>query len=84
MGNFVNRVTCALVESGNTPEYPVEDWLHNPDLSLVISVPRKYWKVVGDAVVEMDQSEKDGVDTALEAARIERLTTGNVKKEGFA
>ena len=36
--------------SVNTPDFPAQDWYHNPDLSAVVSVPMKYW-VLGDRIV---------------------------------
>jgi len=39
-------------------------WIVDPDLSSVEDVPAKHWKLDGDAVVEMDQGEKDAVDAA--------------------
>ena len=52
-------------ESINTPDYPVADWLINPDVSAVSTVARKYWKVSGSSVVEMSQAEKDVVDAIV-------------------
>lgn len=65
MADVINRTTKAYLRSVNTPDYPTADWIVNPDLSSLVEVPQKYWKVVGDTVVEMDQSEKDAVDAAL-------------------
>tara|TARA_Y100000310_G_C20692581_1_gene823308 strand:- start:2069 stop:2794 length:726 start_codon:yes stop_codon:yes gene_type:complete len=48
--------------SVNTPDYPLAIWVVNPDLSGVSDVAPLYWKVVGDSVLEMDQSEKDAAD----------------------
>lgn len=47
------------------PNYPVDDWLHDPDFSTVTDVPQRYWKVDVSSVVEMDQAEKDAVDSSL-------------------
>lgn len=40
---------------------------------LVAVVPTKYLKVVGAALVEMDQAEKDAIDSEIEAQRIADL-----------
>lgn len=40
------------------------DVLINPDISAVKNVPVKFWKRVGNAVVEMSQAEKDAVAAA--------------------
>lgn len=56
--------------SVNTPDYSVVNWIINPDLSALGSVPKYYWKTVGDTVVEMTQGEKDVVDASrLSAAK---------------
>jgi hypothetical protein len=65
MSNVLNRTTKIYLNSVNTPDYSIEFWIINPDLSLVQGVPVKYWKIIGDTVSEMNQSEKDAVDTAL-------------------
>ena len=65
MSNVLNRTTKEYRTSVNTPDYPEVTWIINPDLSAVQSVPVKYWKIVGDTVTEMNQSEKDAVDAAL-------------------
>ena len=64
MARAIHRTTYEYRKSINTPEFSTSDWLINPDLSGVDGVPQKYWKVVGDTVVEMDQAEKDAVDAA--------------------
>jgi len=65
MSNVLNRTTKDYLESVNTPDYPIADWIISPDLSDVAGVPSRYWKIVGDTVSEMNQSEKDAVDAAL-------------------
>ena len=45
-----------------------DGFLVNPDISHLQSVPRHYWKVEGNAIVEMTQVEKDALD-GLEAMR---------------
>jgi len=64
MSNVLNRNTKQLLTSVNTPDYPDPPWLQSPDLSSVSGVPNKYWKLTGDTITEMDQSEKDAVDQA--------------------
>lgn len=83
MSDVVNRTTCEYLKSVNTPDYPVEDWIINPDLSALEEVPQKYWKIDGDNVLEMTQAEKDAVDEAIEAARIEDLKTQDIRDQGF-
>jgi hypothetical protein len=64
MANVLNRTTKEFRRSVNTPDYPVENWIINPDLSSLI--------VEGDTVRDMTDVEKDVVDaneaSAAEAA----------------
>jgi hypothetical protein len=62
MANVIHKTSLQYLESVNTPEFPIDDWIINPDLSGLEGIAKRYWKVVGDNVVEMDQSEKDVVD----------------------
>lgn len=64
MAAVLHRTTLQYLPSANTPDYPVIDWIINPDLSAVIGVANKYWKVTGDVVSEMTQGEKDAKDAA--------------------
>lgn len=82
MGSVVNRATVEYRGSINTPDYSDVDWIINPDLSALASIPHKYWKVFGDNVVEMDQSEKDAVDAAEAAAQAESIKRGR-KVDGY-
>lgn len=50
-----------------TPNSP--DVLINPDISAVKNVPVKFWKRVGDTIVEMDKAEKDAIAAAELQAR---------------
>ena len=68
MADVLNRTTLQYLQSVNTPDYPVGDWVISPDLSAVAGVPQKYWKLTGDIVSEMTQPEKDAVDAAEAAA----------------
>lgn len=64
MATVLNRTTKLLIESANTPDYPVAQWIHNPDLSAVQGWPSKYWIITGDVVTLMSQAERDAVDAA--------------------
>lgn len=59
--------------SVHTPDYDVETWLRNPDLSGLDGVAQRYWKVVDDTVVEMTQGEKDAVDAAALEDEVGRI-----------
>ena len=84
MANVLHRTNLWYLESVNTPDYSTDDWIINPDLSILEGVPKRYWKVVGDNVLEMDQSEKDVVDLAVNrAAKIQAINNWwNSKEEG--
>jgi hypothetical protein len=70
MANVLNRTSLIYLMSVNTPDFPVGDWVINPDLSPVSGVPAKYWKLTGDVLSEMSQAEKDAVDAAELAAQV--------------
>ncbi len=65
-GTVANRTTMPVVVFmvSDTGAYPPAAWLIDPDLSGLGGVPQKYWIVVGGAIVEMTQPEKDAVDAA--------------------
>ena len=68
MANVLNRTTKQHLTSVNTPEYPVAEWIINPDLSAVRGQPAKYWEISGDSVSLMDQASRDAVDAELRDA----------------
>lgn len=64
-----------IVSSPIDPTYPVgvdEGAIKDPDISALLSIPLKYWKHSGGAVVEMSQAEKDAVDAVITAAIVLR------------
>jgi len=77
MATVMNRITGELRPSVNTPDYPVEDWIHAPDLSAVRGIAPHYWKIERDNVVAMTTQERATVDAArleqAKAARAESL-----------
>lgn len=67
MPNYLHRTTKTYLHSvpeNELPE-PVANYIYMPDLSAVEGIPIEYWKIVGDTVSEMNQTEKDAVDTQL-------------------
>lgn len=62
--NVLHRATKDYRQSVNTPDYPIADWIHGPDLSAVVGQPSKYWTITGDVVTLMSQAERDAVDAA--------------------
>ena len=72
MANVLNRTTKQFLPSANTPDYPVADWIHNPDMSAVTGFDSRYWIITGDTVTLMDAASRAALDTAaVEAARDE-------------
>ena len=62
MADVINRLTKEYKISVNTPDFPLSEWIINPDLSQVFNIPYKYWKIVGDSVIEMTAEEKAVAD----------------------
>lgn len=62
MANVLHRTTLEYKTSVNTPNFPVETWIINPDLTSVSGIPNKYWKISGDNVLSMNSSEMASVD----------------------
>lgn len=48
MTNVLNRTTKQYLESVNTPEYDVADWVINPDLTPVQGYPAPFWMINDD------------------------------------
>jgi hypothetical protein len=70
MAAVLNRTSKVYIPSANTPDYPVAQWIINPDMSLVEGFPSQYWIITGDIVTLMDQTQRDAVDAqALSASR---------------
>jgi predicted NACHT family NTPase len=70
MANVLNRTTKQFLTSANTPDYPVEAWIIEPDMSAVVGFGSQYWVITGDVVSLMTQQQRDAVDAAaLETSR---------------
>ena len=80
----LNMANIARFKSGQTPEYLTSvhtpdyegdpDVIINPDISTVQNIDRKYWKRVGNAIVEMTASEKQAI---LDAELLVRKSNAN-------
>lgn len=68
MATVLNRTTKALIVSANTADYPLIDWIINPDLSAVAGFAAKYWTISGDTVSLLDQAGRAAVDAAILSA----------------
>lgn len=66
MSTVLNKVTMELLASVNTPDYPPESFIINPDLKAVAGIEPKYWKIDKGQVVPMDTAEKTAVDILIE------------------
>ena len=64
MAAVLNRTTKQYLPSANTPDYPVEDWIINPDMSAVIGVDSRYWRITGDVVSLMSEQDRNALDAA--------------------
>lgn len=74
MARFLNRRTLEYRRRGHTPDFSPADWIINPDLSAVAGVPRKYWTIDGDRVLEMSAEQKAHVDAIeLEVYKARKL-----------
>lgn len=72
MANVIKKIADSkgihrYIRNIDIVNYPIADWLHDPDVSALDAVSEIYWKVSGSplGVSEMIQSEKDAVDAAL-------------------
>lgn len=74
----MDKATLKIVDrSGDTPEFPRDKYIINPDEEMMVSVPREYWKVDGDILREMTQAEKDELEYATNT-RIYFLSSGTL------
>ena len=73
MANVLNRVTLEYRRSANTPQYSIDEWIINPDMSAVEGVDKSYWIVEGETVRAMTTQEKDGNLAQWQTARKKAL-----------
>jgi hypothetical protein len=73
MAAVLHRTTKQYLPSANTPDYPTQDWIHNPDLSGVIGFDSRYWIITGDVVTLMSQAQRDALNASLLAAARDAL-----------
>ncbi len=70
MAVVLNRTTKQLILSAHTPNFPVADWIINPNLSAVVGQPTKYFIITGDVVTLASVGEQATIDAALDATRV--------------
>lgn len=72
MSDVFNRTTGQFLQSVNTPDFDVADWIINPDLSAVIGEPVRYWLIVpanSDTIILANAGQQQGIDNAIAAQR---------------
>ncbi len=70
MASVLNRTTKEFRASANTPDFPVADWIINPDLTAVAGAPIKYWIIdppASDTVRLATVGEKLIIDNQIAA-----------------
>ncbi len=65
MADVLHKTTKEQRFSVNTPNYSDATWIINPDLTGVVGVAKRYWKIDGTDVSEMNQAEKDATDAVI-------------------
>jgi len=77
----LNRTTLRYVEDlSSLDDYPVEDWVHDPDMSEVDMDWPRYWKLTGDVVSEMSTVQQEAHDAAdidaIVASKVQQIDDG--------
>lgn len=80
MSIAINRNTKKILNNIYTGFLNPVEWLINPDLSAVSNLKQKYWKLVGDSVVAMNDTEKAQADID-ELNDIKNIKINKVVKE---
>lgn len=68
----VHRATMQLLNVPNPEELDPAVFLATTDFSHVEGVPKYYWKIENEQLVEMTETEKDAVDIAKRPAILEK------------
>ena len=76
MSDVLHRTTKLYRQSANTPDFPIVDWIHSPDLSAIAGFGSKYWIITGDVITLMDQAARDAVDAAEATAQKDAVADG--------
>ncbi len=86
MADVVHRTTREHLRSVNTPEFPVADWIRNPDMRDVtqgVGDPdpealwhSRYWTITGDLITLRNAAARAVIDSAKDAG-----TTVNSRNE---
>lgn len=71
MADVIDKRTFEYLPSVNTPDYSPADFIilslgrDNSDLAALAGIPKRYWKVEGDRLAEMDDAEKTAKDAVF-------------------
>lgn len=69
MSDIIHRTTLEQRFSVHEPDFSSATWIIDPDLSALGGVPKRYWKIVVDDVLEMTAPEKVIADQAIADAQ---------------
>ena len=70
IARFKSGQTPEYLTSVHTPDYEGDpDVLVNPDISAVQNIDKKYWKRLGNTIVEMNLAEKQAIEAMELLAR---------------
>ena len=83
MSSVLNRITKEFRRSANTPDYPIGDWIINPDMSAVKGKPSKYWVISGDAVTLMDRAAMDLIYAQEESDALDEIADQLERAKSF-
>jgi hypothetical protein len=61
-GNALHRTQFDYLEGVELDDYPVEIWVHNPNMTPVEGVLKRYWQLTGDTLSVMSQAQKEALD----------------------
>jgi len=70
-----------FLENINVASFNVADWVHNPDVSSLVTIPPRFWKYDGTNIVEMTTSEKTLVDISTTVSTNETGSMEFAKRE---
>lgn len=86
MANFLHRTTKQYLASTspNSLSEPIANYIEDPDLSVVIGQPAKYWIITDDIISLMSQAEMDAVDAAELVVSRDALADGIDRAESYS
>lgn len=86
MANVLNKFSKLMLYSVNTPDFPSDEWIINPDLSLVENIPNKYWKIdeletSEDVLIAVDDNDNPIYETQTSTTYMIRPMTEEEKSQ---